>query len=1519
MRKLYMVIFVCSFVYGAVSPYSRMYEKESKNRYDSNLSVFDITISLYNTPSDKSVYEDIIGYFADAVYEQSNGAHKLGNITIYTNSKNRSKADIIWNAREWPRAYGRCFMLNCGSIIFGDVAPFGIDFNMLINKEDAGYVLGHEWGHYVYGLYDEYRGSTYISHYLPSTPLVEDIPTKDAIMNSTWDVLGSAGYKALNHSTSDNFSINTAQGRVYGKSGWDVLIQDTALDPRNGMLSVYPHRTRYNTLIGYEPTSIDSWYKIELPSVDSRSELVINWDDEVDREFIVVLDKSGSMASLGENNISLLNMAKDSVKSFIDILSVDDYIGLVSFDDTSDLEFNITKDTNKTTLKTIIDSIEDEGATNIEGALMSALGDFNYSNDSYKALILLSDGMSNYASFDKEEVVSAFLDKKIPIISIAYGDYADADALSYYADNTFGSYFKSSLDFAKNQNIFIKALSKISNTNFITNSVSSSTSNKFFIDSSVSGFKVLATYQSASKVNVKLISPSNKETLLDCNDVNGSNIYSCLGSISNNSSSGQWTISSSIATTYSVFTTDSSGFETKIDILNQGQKINGSEAVKLTVVTTNSQPVSGLNIDAKITYADGNKTTLSLNDSGTNGDYLANDGIYSAIFLPSVNGSYTVDVSVNNSNSRAFYTQIGANGIVSNKSVEFTPTTTTLNTNFQRNDTLSFEVIGVSSDESTEWNITNVDINNSKSISSKIDFMGDKDWYEINTTNLSDDVVVRIFDIYGFTPNLEILDKNTFSVLYSKSFDSSKDAYLFLDVNYSDVPNIKIRVNDKSNSAIGTYTISVGPKLDLESKLPDVNFTYSVGERSVVFGSDSYSVGKIIKTYWSFGDDTNSSDTNVTHSYSKCALYDVNLSVWNNYGNSNLITKSVQSCKSPIVTSNFESKEAKLNTAFDTNITVDYHSFSFSMDFGDGSNTTSKNIAHTYTKAGDYNISIKAIGSDGNTTTKILPIKVVDMSAPSVDFNYSVNKQDINFTASITNTDGNISSYKWLFDGVSAGTSSTLALSKKSCGEHNVTLSVINSYLKEANTTKVVQVCNKPTVSISASKTSLRRNQIVTFTSNVSDSDSTSFKYSWNFGDNNTATTNTYTHKYTKSGTYLVTLKVTDSEGMSSSASFSVVVSDSTEYQSLVEMLQKNTWETSSDWQSRIKNFSTVVTREIIMQSYDAEKQLMLISFDLSEFSIGDMNKSVSIPKEEARYVYQKDMNRLADFKLTASVDSSNNISFVISDIRLDGLSYNCEYLTTSIVDNILKEYTKHDYESSENYKIRVSDFNETNYLRYCFNVTFEKYDPESGELKAKVSTSPLNEADINILVNINSLKKGENIEYFKDNLKISSEIRLTYVNDKLSVVLNKDTIKIHPKIYYTNFELLHNVSLSLIKGWNLISIPTNEAVPNTNFANREFTYSYYNSQWYKNLTNLLPAVGIWIKNSKAENLNFIGASYDFNISKYSSGWHLVGAGKDFNTTIAGNIQSIWKYKQNSWIKNPTSISVGEGFWIKVK
>ena len=98
---------------------SRIYNQEiTNNLYDTNLSsttsisLLDFVISLHKTPSSQAEmdrYRKVLEYFADAVYEATEGKLRVGNIYIYSDYRFASKADILWRNSGWPNSFNSAY------------------------------------------------------------------------------------------------------------------------------------------------------------------------------------------------------------------------------------------------------------------------------------------------------------------------------------------------------------------------------------------------------------------------------------------------------------------------------------------------------------------------------------------------------------------------------------------------------------------------------------------------------------------------------------------------------------------------------------------------------------------------------------------------------------------------------------------------------------------------------------------------------------------------------------------------------------------------------------------------------------------------------------------------------------------------------------------------------------------------------------------------------------------------------------------------------------------------------------------------------------------------------------------------------------------------------------------------------------------------------------------------------------------------------------------------------------------
>ena len=246
--------------------------------------MIDLSMSLYKaaaTPAERAPYEEILAHFADAIYEMSNGAHKVRTVTIHTNGRHARTADVVWGAQEWPRAYINGYGVPGYSVTMGDLFN-RTDFT--VERRCGGYVLAHEWGHYYYGLYDEYRSGPGQSCQPGDIgcPRPDDTPVRNSVMNDTWRACYDGDYNWLNFSIPKNQTRNNAQFRVFNASAWEVLTRPTSQDPRAAARMALRGRSHYPELAAVAPVG-NSDASLELTLADgslrARSDLNIIWAD----------------------------------------------------------------------------------------------------------------------------------------------------------------------------------------------------------------------------------------------------------------------------------------------------------------------------------------------------------------------------------------------------------------------------------------------------------------------------------------------------------------------------------------------------------------------------------------------------------------------------------------------------------------------------------------------------------------------------------------------------------------------------------------------------------------------------------------------------------------------------------------------------------------------------------------------------------------------------------------------------------------------------------------------------------------------------------------------------------------------------------------------------------------------------------------------------------------------------------------------------------------------------------------
>jgi PKD repeat protein len=211
---------------------------------------------------------------------------------------------------------------------------------------------------------------------------------------------------------------------------------------------------------------------------------------------------------------------------------------------------------------------------------------------------------------------------------------------------------------------------------------------------------------------------------------------------------------------------------------------------------------------------------------------------------------------------------------------------------------------------------------------------------------------------------------------------------------------------------------------------------------------------------WDFGDGHTSTRQSPTHTYATAGDYTVTLSVGAG-GDSGAKSKTVSVAAVAAPKADFSSsqEDGTLGLHFTDSSTGDPTSWSW--DFGDGSNANRQNPAHTYRKAGDYQVKL-TVRNAGGSDSKTTKVTVKPVPAPVADFTVSQVKGelDVHFTDSST---GAPTSWSWDFGDGTNGTRQNPTHTYTQPGDYVVKLTVKNPGGADSKTrTVTVQPANSP-------------------------------------------------------------------------------------------------------------------------------------------------------------------------------------------------------------------------------------------------------------------------------------------------------------------------------------------------------------------------------------------------------------------------------------------------------------------------
>lgn len=220
----------------------------------------------------------------------------------------------------------------------------------------------------------------------------------------------------------------------------------------------------------------------------------------------------------------------------------------------------------------------------------------------------------------------------------------------------------------------------------------------------------------------------------------------------------------------------------------------------------------------------------------------------------------------------------------------------------------------------------------------------------------------------------------------------------------------------------------------------------------------------------------------------------------------------------------------------------------YTWDFGDGTTSNEQIVAHKYTKAGEYSVTLTVKDDSGLDCNTAVTKQTVKVNMPPVAAFTAPDKaclgSDVKFDASATKDDPSDNlTYKWDFGDRTTAEGVTFNKKYSKLGSYNVTLTVDDNNSTPCSVVKI----SRP-IKINAGPKAYAGNDIdkcfendeeciVDFDAGKSsDADNDTLSYIWDFGDGTTESGKVVSHTYKKGGTYNVKLAVDDSQGLQCSS-----------------------------------------------------------------------------------------------------------------------------------------------------------------------------------------------------------------------------------------------------------------------------------------------------------------------------------------------------------------------------------------------
>jgi len=338
-----------------------------------------------------------------------------------------------------------------------------------------------------------------------------------------------------------------------------------------------------------------------------------------------------------------------------------------------------------------------------------------------------------------------------------------------------------------------------------------------------------------------------------------------------------------------------------------------------------------------------------------------------------------------------------------------------------------------------------------------------------------------------------------------------------------------------SDTAYKTITITPSPFVDFTAQS-----TCEDNPVQFVPGSEM-NLNAIASWNWQFGDGASSILASPSHTYASPGTYMVMLTVTDTSGCSNSISHPVTVAPAPLVNFGYTNPLCSLSAVEFTDLTqvAPGYIVKWTWNFGDGSSQTvlfpnQPEVTHAYAASGNYNVTLTVKTSDSCQASFSRIITVNSQPAAAFTADAGCAGMPTQFNDISTAAGSFIESRLWNFGDPGSGNANTSSLQNpthiyNNAGTYNVSLIVTNGFGCSDTVVQVITINTAPVIDFSI--TAGCSGDTTQFNSSAYVNMATTQSWLWQFGDGYTSTLPDPAHIYAQSGTFTVTLTITDVSG----------------------------------------------------------------------------------------------------------------------------------------------------------------------------------------------------------------------------------------------------------------------------------------------------------------------------------------------------------------------------------------------------